>query len=120
MFPIDEDTGLAFSNSAGAVTVALDRIYKDNILPAGTNFTLVWRFGECDRVKAAGLAFELVREERVDVIFAPPCMEAGLVVGHVATFYNIPVILWGYCFSSAFADTDLYPTAISSVPTYGE
>lgn len=133
MFPIDETTGLAFSNSAGAVTIALDRIYQEKILPENTNFTFVWRFGQCNRAKALGLAFELIRDERVDVLFAPPCMEgsqccivsgnpfaAGLVTGHVANFYNLPTILWGYCFSSSFTNTDLYPTAISSVPNYGE
>lgn len=75
MFPIDETTGLAFSNSAGAITIALDRIYKERILPDGTNFTFVWRFGQCNRAKALGMAFELIRDERVDVLFAPPCME---------------------------------------------
>lgn len=135
MFPIDETTGLAFSNSAGAITIALDRIYKERILPDGTNFTFVWRFGQCNRAKALGMAFELIRDERVDVLFAPPCMEgkkelinghiyrhvtAGLVVGHVANFFNLPVILWGYCFASDFANTEKYPTAISAVPNYNE
>lgn len=78
MFPLDNYVStLAYENNAGAVPIALDRVYRDQLFPPGTNFTFVWKFGNCVESLAMGYAFELVRDEDVDVIFAPPCIEGN-------------------------------------------
>ena len=39
MFPTNVSTLMAYENTAGAVTVALDRILAEGLWPAGTNVT---------------------------------------------------------------------------------
>ena len=60
----------------------------------------------------------MIRNQQVDVLFAPPCIDGALLAGHVGTYYNIPVILWGQTFDSEFANPEVYPTVISAVSNY--
>uniref|UniRef100_A0A915DXF1 Receptor ligand binding region domain-containing protein n=1 Tax=Ditylenchus dipsaci TaxID=166011 RepID=A0A915DXF1_9BILA len=120
MLPRNESAVSAFSNTASAVALAVDRIVSEKLLPTGTNisFSFVWKFEECVESTAIGYAFELIYEQQVDVLIAPPCIDGALLAGHVGTFYNIPVILWGPCFDSEFTRGDLFPTVMSVVPNY--
>lgn len=34
---------------------------------------MVWRFDQCDEGVATGMAIDLLKKERVDVLFGPPC-----------------------------------------------
>uniref|UniRef100_A0A914DKH9 Receptor ligand binding region domain-containing protein n=1 Tax=Acrobeloides nanus TaxID=290746 RepID=A0A914DKH9_9BILA len=79
LFPTDERTLTAYSNSAGALTIALDRIYKEKLLPDGSNFTFLIEYDECWAATDMGFTFKLIDEEQVDVLFAPPCIsDAGM------------------------------------------
>ncbi|KAE9547001.1 hypothetical protein FO519_009788 [Halicephalobus sp. NKZ332] len=147
MFPTNASTLMSYDNTAGAVTVALDRVLKEGILPTGTNFTqilnnlrkfckmykicgnlalvlkklffrIIWRYEECTESTATGYSFDLIRDQHVDVLFAPPCIDGALLAGHVGTYYNIPVLLWGQTFDSEFANADVYPTVMSAVSNY--
>lgn len=80
---------VGFDNTASAFTIALDRVYKERLLPQGTNFTLSWRIEECVESTAIGYSFELIVKERVDVLFAPPCIDGAVLAGHVAAYYNV-------------------------------
>uniref|UniRef100_A0A914CB24 Receptor ligand binding region domain-containing protein n=1 Tax=Acrobeloides nanus TaxID=290746 RepID=A0A914CB24_9BILA len=74
LFPTDERSLTAYSNSAGALTIALDRIYKEKLLPEGSNFTFLIEYDECWAATDMGFTFKLIDEEQVDVLFAPPCI----------------------------------------------
>lgn len=63
-----------FDNTASAFTIALDRIYKEKMLPAGTNITITWKIEECIESTAVGYAFDLIVNQRIDVLLAPPCI----------------------------------------------
>ena len=45
---------------------------------------------------------------------------AAIVAGHVATYYNIPVTLWGVTFATTLSDDEMFPTVMSVVPNYKE
>uniref|UniRef100_A0A914YZ88 Receptor ligand binding region domain-containing protein n=1 Tax=Panagrolaimus superbus TaxID=310955 RepID=A0A914YZ88_9BILA len=67
---------------------------------------------------AAGYAYELIENDQVDLLVAPPCIDAAIVAGHVATYYNVPVTLWGVTFATTLSDDMMYPTIMSVVPNY--
>ncbi|KAE9548179.1 hypothetical protein FO519_008608 [Halicephalobus sp. NKZ332] len=118
MFPRNESSGSAFQNSASAVAIAVDRIYKERLLPPGSNISFVWRYEECVESTSVGYAYELLVDQQVDFLIAPPCIDGAIIAGHVATYYNIPVGLWGVTFATTLADPDMYPTILSVVPNY--
>uniref|UniRef100_A0AC35G2M8 Receptor ligand binding region domain-containing protein n=1 Tax=Panagrolaimus sp. PS1159 TaxID=55785 RepID=A0AC35G2M8_9BILA len=118
MFPRNESSLVAYSNSAAAATIAAEKLAKDRILPAGSNISFVWRYEECVESTAAGYAYELIEDDQVDLLVAPPCIDAAIVAGHVATYYNIPVTLWGVTFATTLSDDTMYPTIMSVVPNY--
>ncbi|KAH7730270.1 Protein GCY-4 [Aphelenchoides avenae] len=118
LFPRNRSTPYSFGNTASAAVIALDRIYRERLLPDGTNVSFYWRFGECNEALAVGNAYELLRDENVDFLVAAPCIDGAAISGYIATYYNIPLGLWGTTFTSQFADTKLYPTAINVAPNY--
>uniref|UniRef100_A0A915EFH3 Guanylate cyclase n=1 Tax=Ditylenchus dipsaci TaxID=166011 RepID=A0A915EFH3_9BILA len=65
LIPKNTTTPYSFHNSAGAVTLALDRILEEKILPSSTNFTFVWMYEECTESTAAGLTYQLIRNYAV-------------------------------------------------------
>ncbi|KAI6227488.1 Guanylate cyclase [Aphelenchoides fujianensis] len=120
---IPQNTSLpyAFSTSAAAIPMAIDRLFKDRVLtPAAVNFTLVYHFEECVEATAAGLSYELLTNQSVDALIASPCTDGATVEGHLATYYNIPVLMWGSTLVSDLADPLLFPTVINIMPTYGD
>ncbi|KAI1695293.1 receptor family ligand binding region domain-containing protein [Ditylenchus destructor] len=114
MFPKNESSAAPFSRSASAVAIAIDRIYREKLLPPGVNisFSFVWRFEECVESTSVGYAFQLINEQKVDVLIAPPCIDGAILAAHVGTFYNVPVMIWGPCFDSSFTHPDLFPTVM--------
>uniref|UniRef100_A0AC34Q8K7 Guanylate cyclase n=1 Tax=Panagrolaimus sp. JU765 TaxID=591449 RepID=A0AC34Q8K7_9BILA len=118
MFPKNESNVCAYQNSAAAVTIAVDRIFKDKLLPPGSNISFVWRYEECVEATAIGYAYELIVDEQVDFLFVPPCMDAAILASHVGTYFNIPIGLWGITFATTLADAVMYPTILSVVPNY--
>lgn len=48
LFPKNETLPYAFASSASAVPLAIDRLYKENILDRNqVNFTILYRYEEC-------------------------------------------------------------------------
>lgn len=45
-------------------------------------------------------------------------LDGAVLAGHVASYYNIPVLLWGYTFDSEFTNSQNYPTILSVLPNY--
>ncbi|KAI6230201.1 Guanylate cyclase [Aphelenchoides fujianensis] len=82
-----------------AVTIALDRVYR------GTNSAGRHQLHECVECTAIGYAFEMIVKQKVDVLFAPPCIDGAVLAGHVGAFYN-------------FTNAEMYPTVLSVLPNY--
>ncbi|KAI6230202.1 Guanylate cyclase [Aphelenchoides fujianensis] len=120
---IPQNTSLpyAFSTSAAAIPMAIDRLFKDRVLtPATVNFTILYHFEECEQATAAGLSYELLTNQSVDALIASPCTDGATVEGHLATYYNIPVMMWGSTLVSDLANPILFPTVVNIMPTYAD
>lgn len=85
-----------FDNTASAFTIALDRVKKERLLPDGTNFTITWRYEECVESTAIGYAFELIVNEKVDVIFAPPCIDGKFLLKKLDILQFLGAVLAGH------------------------
>ncbi|KAI6219797.1 Guanylate cyclase [Aphelenchoides fujianensis] len=120
MFPQNISQSYTFERSAGAVGLALDRVAAERLLPDGVNITVEWKFEDCDPAQAAGGAYELLGRERdpVHALISSPCNDGALIEGHLATYFNLPLIVWGAAFSSELIDGALYPAVLTVVPNY--
>ncbi|KAI6210013.1 Guanylate cyclase [Aphelenchoides besseyi] len=119
MFPRNISESYTYERSAGAVGLALDRVVKDELLP-DINITVEWRFEDCNPSEAAGQAYDMLgrKKDPINVFFASPCNDGALIEGHLATFYNTPMLVWGGAFSAELTSTTLYPTVVTVVPNY--
>lgn len=61
---------IGFSQSAGAVVIALESLKKAGI---DFNWEFKWYFPECSEPLAVGYATKLILDDKVDVIIGPPC-----------------------------------------------
>ncbi|KAL3105088.1 hypothetical protein niasHT_028760 [Heterodera trifolii] len=102
-------TLFGFGQSAPAVTLALERARQEHLIDS-INFTYTWRMCDCFQPWAVGYATQLILTENVDALIGPPCVTSALAAGYVASFYNIPLYLWGSTVSSEFYNNTLYPT----------
>uniref|UniRef100_A0A7E4VF23 Guanylate cyclase n=1 Tax=Panagrellus redivivus TaxID=6233 RepID=A0A7E4VF23_PANRE len=120
LLPTNESTNCAFDNSASALAIATDQIYADGLLPPGSNISFYWRPEECVEATSAGYTFEFITQQNIDMVMAPPCIDGAVMASHVATYYNIPVGLWGTTFAAALTDPVLFPSTLSTVPSYSD
>ncbi|XP_077996444.1 atrial natriuretic peptide receptor 1-like [Glandiceps talaboti] len=81
------------ATSAGAINIAIDAI-KEMDMVEELEFEVVTRDSSCNSKQASGYAVDLHIQERVDVIIGPPCSSACMMVGQLASFWNIPIISW--------------------------
>ncbi|KAI1694451.1 receptor family ligand binding region domain-containing protein [Ditylenchus destructor] len=100
---------LGFDTNAGAATVALDRIVKEQLLP-NTNFTFVWYYSNCDESLSGGYVSKLIREDKVDVIIGPVCTDEIKTAGVLGKYYNMPFLIWGSIIGSELNNKQRYPT----------
>lgn len=104
------------SHSAGAISVALDHISKDNATfklfhHQGHALSFNWYDDNCDQSIGLPLIADMTFGEtrKVDSFIGPGCSHVCKPGGHLATARNIPMISWG-CTSSVLSDKVLYPT----------
>uniref|UniRef100_A0A0K0FAK7 Heat-stable enterotoxin receptor (inferred by orthology to a human protein) n=1 Tax=Strongyloides venezuelensis TaxID=75913 RepID=A0A0K0FAK7_STRVS len=117
LFPLHSKTLYnisGFNLSAGAVSIAIDKIKKEQILP-NFNFTVEVKFDECVPTKATGLTDQLVRSN-VDVIIGPTCSRSATKSSLHATFFNKPTITWGISANSDYSNTKRLPNLITINP----
>ncbi|KAI1703537.1 adenylate and guanylate cyclase catalytic domain-containing protein [Ditylenchus destructor] len=107
---------LGFDTNAGAITIALDRIIQEQLLP-NTNFTFVWYFSNCDEATSAGYTSKLIRDDKVDVIIGPLCTESVVTAGVLGKYYNLPMLIWGSIIGSELDDDQRFPTLTINVGT---
>lgn len=87
------DNYSGFRTSAGALTIGLQRVIDEEILP-GTNFSyvqtrkrqteqekvffrFVWYFDQCDESLAIAYTTKLIKKDQVDVVIGPTCSDGN-------------------------------------------
>ncbi|TKR69726.1 hypothetical protein L596_021844 [Steinernema carpocapsae] len=100
---------VGYGRSASAVTLAMDRLAREQLLP-GVNFTFDVVFEECDEHEAVGATIDLIIRKQVNLIVGPPCNAPALDVGIIAGYYNMPLWLWGMTTSAELSNLPRYPT----------
>jgi hypothetical protein len=66
----------------------------------------VWQYEKCDTSTIAGYGYDLIVNQRVDVLLAPPCPQAD-IAATLGTTYNIPVLLYGNTMESKCVSVNL-------------
>uniref|UniRef100_A0A914V6Q0 Guanylate cyclase n=1 Tax=Plectus sambesii TaxID=2011161 RepID=A0A914V6Q0_9BILA len=100
---------IGFTTSAAAVTMAVDRIRAEHLLD-DVDFQYKWYDSACSFTVSSGRTVQLINEDNIDVIFAPPCNAGAVTVGALSNYYNLPVMGWA---------TTLYEIGIGSLyPTF--
>ncbi|CAB3396880.1 unnamed protein product [Caenorhabditis bovis] len=97
-------------NSAGAASVAVDRIKREGLLQ-GFEFNFTIMFDDCNEAQAAGKTIELYEDYKVDVIFGPTTNQAAFAAFVTAKYYDCPIIAWGLSNSAALDDPQRFPNA---------
>uniref|UniRef100_A0A914HMJ9 Guanylate cyclase n=1 Tax=Globodera rostochiensis TaxID=31243 RepID=A0A914HMJ9_GLORO len=121
----DTDYGLArknaaLRNSGGAIPMALEQLWADEILPQNVNFSFQWFYGRCSEANALGSTYQFIRNYGADAIIATPCMDVPPMLGHLSTNFNLPMMVWGQSMASALASSNsaTYPSLLNVVPNY--
>ncbi|XP_061166744.1 atrial natriuretic peptide receptor 1-like [Saccostrea echinata] len=81
------------STSVGALAYAVENIYNTGILPSGV-FDIIWIDSGCDSKQSIGKFTDFLFQNRVDVIFGPPCTKAMIPIAELAAYRDIPVFGW--------------------------
>ncbi|XGW11033.1 hypothetical protein V3C99_012494, partial [Haemonchus contortus] len=103
------ESALGYRTSASAVLIARDRIEREQLL-SNYVFEFSIMFDECNEQLAAGGAFQLIHDHKVDVIIGPTCNNPTITAAIIAAYYNIPIFTWGLSTSSVIDDVDRFPT----------
>uniref|UniRef100_A0A0N4Z932 Guanylate cyclase n=1 Tax=Parastrongyloides trichosuri TaxID=131310 RepID=A0A0N4Z932_PARTI len=104
-----------YNLSAGGVSVAIEKIIKEEILQ-GYNFSYHVRFDECDTTKVVGMTEELIKEDNVDVIFGSTCSVTATKSSLHSMFYDKPTFTWGISANSDYTNTNRLPNLITINP----
>ncbi|KAL3098893.1 hypothetical protein niasHT_024648 [Heterodera trifolii] len=102
-----------FGQTAPAITLALRKANEEHLVDR-LNFTFSWLMCDCFQPWSIGYTNQLILEQNVDALIGPPCVTSALVAGYGATFYNIPMFLWGPTVSSDLNNDTLYPTVFNT------
>uniref|UniRef100_A0A0K0FCE1 Guanylate cyclase n=1 Tax=Strongyloides venezuelensis TaxID=75913 RepID=A0A0K0FCE1_STRVS len=73
-----------------------------------------------EAIKAAGELFDLINVQKIQVLFGPPCYSTANVAMNIATYYNIPLYLFGTSSLQEIADFSLYNVVTSVMPSYSD
>uniref|UniRef100_A0A1I7XIH6 guanylate cyclase n=1 Tax=Heterorhabditis bacteriophora TaxID=37862 RepID=A0A1I7XIH6_HETBA len=93
---------VGYEGSAGALLVAIDRVREMHLLD-DFEFNITVKFDNCIEKDAVGLAFELISQYNVDIIFGPTCNVPAIAVGVMASYYNLPHYIWGFTTANELA-----------------
>ncbi|CEF69625.1 Atrial natriuretic peptide receptor 1 [Strongyloides ratti] len=109
-----------YPNSAAAVTEALRYARKNNTILEQVYFNFTWTMNECVASNAAGQLFQLINEQKIDVLFGPPCLATANVAMNIATYYNTPLYLFGTSSLGEVTDIASYAVVTSVMPSYSD
>ncbi|KAI6171454.1 Guanylate cyclase [Aphelenchoides bicaudatus] len=103
---------MGFGQSTPAIQLALRDISAQQLIP-NVNLTFQWYMDNCEESRAAGLASRLITTDNVNVIIGPACPKSMVSASSLATFNNVPLILWGPPFPAELANAQRFPTLMS-------
>uniref|UniRef100_A0A0N5BE82 ANF_receptor domain-containing protein n=1 Tax=Strongyloides papillosus TaxID=174720 RepID=A0A0N5BE82_STREA len=109
-----------YPNSAAAVTRALEVARENNTLLERVNFEFVWTMNECIASEAAGQLFNLTNVQKIHVLFGPPCYGTANVAMNIATYYNLPLYLFGTSSLQEITEISSYKVVTSVMPSYSD
>nr|CAD2149339.1 unnamed protein product [Meloidogyne enterolobii] len=98
-----------FGQSVPAISIAIQRARNEHLIDF-VNFTFTWLICDCDQVLAVGYSNKLILDQNVDVIIGPPCVTSALDAALPASFYSLPIFLWGATIATILNDNNIYPT----------
>uniref|UniRef100_A0A0K0FCE8 Guanylate cyclase n=1 Tax=Strongyloides venezuelensis TaxID=75913 RepID=A0A0K0FCE8_STRVS len=109
-----------YPNSAAAVTRALEVARENNTILGRIDFEFVWTMNECVSSEAAGELFDLINVQKIQVLFGPPCYSTANVAMNIATYYNIPLYLFGTSSLQEITEISTYQVVTSVMPSYSD
>ncbi len=93
---------------ASAAPIAIDAINADpNILP-GYKLKFEWRDCGCKSDVSAGGTVEFLKRN-VSAIIGPYCSKGCITSGHIAAYYNLPLLTYS-CSKKELSNKKIYPT----------
>ncbi|CEG06140.1 Atrial natriuretic peptide receptor 1 [Strongyloides ratti] len=115
----DSENGdiLGFTLAVGIIPVVIDRITSEKLLPQ-YNFTFNYYFDDCIEKNSSGLTYQLIVNDKVDVIFGPSCSINAIRASMIAKFYNKPIFIWGLVSSTQFTNVKRFPNVYSVAPVF--
>ncbi|CAH1773110.1 unnamed protein product [Owenia fusiformis] len=111
---------LGWETNAAATTMAIEKARIDGIYdPERVNVSVAWRDTKCWERHGIGAAVELFRYENVSAFVGPACSEAAVPVGHLASFWNIP--MFGHASTDpVLSNKRLFTTLLRLLPPYNK
>ncbi|KJH42824.1 ligand-binding protein, receptor family [Dictyocaulus viviparus] len=104
---------IGWKQTAGAVSVAWDKIQNDGILPDYDTLNLTWVLSDCVINVDAGSVIDWV-DSGANVVLGPGCSASAVISGSVAKYFDFPLVIWAPTFSSKLLQANEYPTVMSS------
>uniref|UniRef100_A0A0N5B6W5 guanylate cyclase n=1 Tax=Strongyloides papillosus TaxID=174720 RepID=A0A0N5B6W5_STREA len=106
-----------YLQSAGVVTLALDQIKNEKLLP-DYNYTFHIFYDDCLVPRASSGAYELIHNNNVDVIFGSTCNLAAIRATLMAKFYSVPTFVWGAVSTTDIANFNRLPNVFSTYSVF--
>ncbi|XGW27223.1 hypothetical protein V3C99_007658 [Haemonchus contortus] len=106
---------MAFSQSGGAIGLALDRMHAEGITN-GIDFRFLVNYTECSSETAVGESLDYMVKQKVDLIIGPPCPSSAEMVAYLSTYYKKTMLGWGFLVDSIFSETDRFKYLTKVIP----
>uniref|UniRef100_A0AC34G633 Receptor ligand binding region domain-containing protein n=1 Tax=Panagrolaimus sp. ES5 TaxID=591445 RepID=A0AC34G633_9BILA len=107
------DTKVSYSRTVGGLTVGLNKVFADGILP-NTNFSFSFYFNQCNAAQASGGAISLIKDAKVDVIIGPACSSSVAMAATIGAYFNFSIFAWSTVLSADLSNPLSYPTLAST------
>ncbi|CEF69663.1 Atrial natriuretic peptide receptor 1 [Strongyloides ratti] len=112
------EDNIGFEKSAGVVSMALDRIKQEQLLPSSANLSFYWKFDNCFESNSSGQSYILSEVYNVDFIFGPSCIPSIVKSSYVTRIYNTLLFVWGFVGGSQISNSQRFPNVFSALTTY--
>uniref|UniRef100_A0A158PBK2 ANF_receptor domain-containing protein n=1 Tax=Angiostrongylus cantonensis TaxID=6313 RepID=A0A158PBK2_ANGCA len=108
---------VGYEECAGALMVAVDQIRTLHLLD-DYDFNFIFRFDNCEEIRAVSQAIEFAVVHNVDAYFGPTCNTPAIATGVISSVYNLPHYIWGFTTANELANAQRFPTVIIMTPNY--
>ncbi|KAE9416626.1 hypothetical protein Angca_009707, partial [Angiostrongylus cantonensis] len=80
--------------------------------------SFIFRFDNCEEIRAVSQAIEFAVVHNVDAYFGPTCNTPAIATGVISSVYNLPHYIWGFTTANELANAQRFPTVIIMTPNY--